>query len=421
MKKILVFISFLSILISCGTPRKISAVPKLSPYKQDVNTIHPQLTVFHSSEVLSELHFKINSKELLYTRSDGVNLSSNVLISYRLLSSFDSKEIVDSSSARLVDVNNDNIDKYLIGKMYVAAKAPSNYYLNVTITDLNRNASATKTIVVQKDNDLNRQNFLLTSAETDVPLFRNYIKLGEEVAISYKIRIPANIYVRYYDRDFPLAAPPFSELPSKHFQYKEDSIFVLKLSPGGILNFVANRKGFYHFQCDSSSHEGFTIFNFSETFPEIKKAEDMLPPLRYITSKSEYDELNNESNKKIAIEKFWLSSASNKDRARDAIKKYYNRVQEANQYFSSYIEGWKTDRGMIFLIYGSPGVIYKTENLETWIYGEEKNVNSLSYSFVRVNNPFSDNDYTLDRSPFYKQSWFMSVDVWRQGRALQDQ
>jgi GWxTD domain-containing protein len=206
----------------------------------------------------------------------------------------------------------------------------------------------------------------------------------------------------------------------KPFQYKEDSIFILKLSSDGIINFTANKKGFYHFQCDSTSHEGFTLFNFSDTFPEVKKAEELVPPLRYITSRFEYDELNNNPNKKVAIEKFWLNSTSNQERARDMIKKYYNRVKEANQYFSSYIEGWKTDRGMMFLIYGSPTITYKTENSETWIYGEENNVNSISYSFIRVNNPFTDNDFTLERSAFYKQSWDMAVDVWRQGRELED-
>ncbi len=405
---------------SCRSPRKTVATTKTSPYKHDVNTIHPLFSVFHLSDILSELHFKISSKELLYTRSDGINFSSNVLISYRLLPSYDSKEIIDSSSSRLVDINNDNADKYLIGKINLISKAPNNYFLNVIITDLNRNISVTKIIAIQKENDLNRQNFIVKSADTDVPLFRNYIKLGEKLTIHYKIRMPEKIYVRYYNRNFPLAAPPFSDMLPKPFQYKEDSIFILKLSPDGIINFTANKKGFYHFQCDSSSHEGLTLFNFSDTFPEIKKAEDMVPPLRYITSRLEFDELNTNPNKKAAFEKFWLNSTSNHERARDVIRKYYSRVQEANQYFSSYIEGWKTDRGMIFLIYGSPTITYRTENSETWIYGEENNVNSLSYSFLKVNNPFTDNDFTLERSPFYKQSWFMSVDVWRQGRVLED-
>jgi hypothetical protein len=96
-------------------------------------------------------------------------------------------------------------------------------------------------------------------------------------------------------------------------------------------------------------------------------------------------------------------------------------VQDANYYFTSYLEGWKTDRGMVYLIYGSPNVIYRTLNSETWIYGEENNVNSLSYSFTKVNNPFTNNDYTLERSVVYKQSWITAVDIWRQGRTyLQD-
>ncbi|MCE9540005.1 MAG: GWxTD domain-containing protein, partial [Bacteroidetes bacterium] len=98
-----------------------------------------------------------------------------------------------------------------------------------------------------------------------------------------------------------------------------------------------------------------------------------------------------------------------------------NRVQDANLYFTSYLEGWKTDRGMIYLIYGSPNVTYKTANSETWIYGEENNINSLSYTFSKTNNPFTNNDFTLDRSVVYKQSWYTAVDIWRQGRTyLQD-
>jgi GWxTD domain-containing protein len=243
------------------------------------------------------------------------------------------------------------------------------------------------------------------------------VKLGEVVSINYKNRKSGIIYVRYYNRDFPIAAPPFSEIPPKPFQYQEDSLFTLNLTPNGTINFVADRKGFYHFQYDSSSHEGCTLFNFTDKFPDIKQAEDMLPPLRYITSKQEFEDLNKAQNKKVAIEKFWLNSTSNPDRAREVIKKYYNRVEDANKYFSSYIEGWKTDRGMIYLIFGRPNIRYVYENYETWIYGEEKSVNALSYTFVKVKNPFTTNDYTLERSPFYKQSWFMSVEAWRQGRA----
>lgn len=411
----------LLLFVACGSSRKTTVDTKTNTYKRDVNALHPQFVVFNINDTLSELHYKLNSKELLYTRPDGINFSSNVLISYHLLPVFDSKEILDSASIRLLDQNNDNADKFLIGKMNVKARAPRTYVLRITVSDLNRNTTATSIISIGKENDLNRQNFLIKSTATDAPLFRSYVKTGEEISINYKAKITVNLFVRYYNREFPLAAPPFSLVDPRPFQYKADSTFALQLSSNGSVNFKALKKGFYHFQLDTNKREGVTLFNFSDNFPEVKKAEDMIYPLRFITSKQEYDDLISSTTKKALIDKFWLDCTGNPDRAKEVIRKFYNRVQESNINFTSYIEGWKTDRGMIYLIYGSPNVIYRTATSETWVYGEQNNINSLSYSFSKVNNPFSDNDYELERSTVYKQSWYTAVDIWRQGRAyLQD-
>jgi GWxTD domain-containing protein len=329
--------------------------------------------------------------------------------------------VLDSSSVRLLDINNDNANKDLIGKINVKAIMPYSYFLRVTIQDMNRNISVSNVIALEKDNDLNRQNFLVKSKATDAPLFHNYIKPGEELVICYKAKIAVTLFVRYYNREFPLAAPPFSIADPKPFQYKADSTFSLQLSGGGTANFVASKKGFYHFQLDTTKRDGLTLFNFSENFPEIKKAEELVPSLRFITSRQEYEEMITSANPKAAVEKFWMNCTGNQDRAKEIIRKYYNREKDANLFFSSYIEGWKTDRGMIYLIYGSPNVIYRTANAEVWTYGEENNINSTSFSFIKVNNPFTDNDYTLERSAVYKQDWGMKVDVWRQGRTyLQD-
>ncbi len=421
MKKTILYLLILLLIYSCGTSRKTSSTTQNTTYKSDVNVIHPQFSIFHVNDSITELHFKISSKDLLYMRPDGINFYSNVLISYRLLKTYDSKDIVDSSSVRLVDMNNDNTDKFLLGKINVKASSGHTYFLRVKIADLNRNTDVTAVMAVEKDNDLNRQNFLLKSKILDAPLFRNYVKTGEEIIINYKAKIGVNLYVRYYNRDFPLASPPFSISDPRPFQYKQDSAFTLQLSVDGNVSFTAQKKGFYHFQLDTSKREGLTIFNFSDVFPEVKKADDMVTPLRFITSKQEYDELNLSANKKAAIEKFWMNSTGSQERAKEIIRKYYNRVQDANLFFTSYLEGWKTDKGMIYLIFGSPNVIYRTATSETWIYGEEYNINSLSYTFSKVNNPFTNNDFTLDRSVVYKQSWYTAVDIWRQGRTyLQD-
>ena len=421
MKKIILYLVSVLLMTSCIPPSRTSTIAQTASYKRDANTIRPSFAVFHVSDTVSELHFNIRSKELLYMRPDGIDFYSNVLISYRLLKSYDSKEIIDSASVRLVDMNNDDTDKFLFGKLDIKAKAGSTYFLRVTVADLNRGIDVGTVIPIEKDNDLNRQNFLVKSKKTDAPLFRNYVKTNEELTINYKAKITVNLYVRYYDREFPLASPPFSITDPRPFQYKQDSAFTLQLANDGSVNFTPQKKGFYHFQLDTSKREGLTLFNISDVFPEVKKADDMVSPLRFITSKQEYDELKTSANKKAAIEKFWMNSTGNQDRAKEIIRKFYNRVQDANLYFTSYIEGWKTDRGMIYLIYGSPNVTYKTATSETWTYGEENNINSLSYTFTKTNNPFTNNDFTLDRSVVYKQSWYTAVDIWRQGRTyLQD-
>ena len=421
MKKNLVYLLLSAIIIACGTPKKAGNKAPSSSYKHDVNAIHPEFAVFNVSDTISELHFKINSKEILYTRTDGINFASNVLISYHLLASYDSKEVVDSSSVKLIDINNDNSNKDLIGKINVKAITPHSYFLRVTILDMNRSNSFSTVITVEKENDLNRQNFLIKSKSSDVPIFHTYVKIGEPLVITYKAKIAVTAFVRYYNREFPLAAPPFSISDPKPFQYKPDSTFSIQLSSQGTADFVPTKKGFYHIQLDTTKRDGITLFNFSENFPEIKKADELVPPLRFITSRQEYDEISTSSNPKAAIEKFWLNCTGSQDRAKEIIRKYYNRVRDANLFFSSYLEGWKTDRGMIYLIYGAPNIIYRTATAEVWTYGEENNINSLSYSFLKVNNPFSENDYTLERSSVYKQNWGSAVDIWRQGRTyLQD-
>lgn len=421
MKKfIYIFICLLFLSIACTTGNKSTGQSNKNNYKKNPNSIHPEFALFHINDSITELHFKISNKEILYTRPDAINFQSNVLISYTLISTYVSKEIIDSSSVRLVDLNNENVEKFLIGKLNIKAKTPRSYYLRITVNDLNKNSSVTTTLSLEKDNSFNRQNYMVKDFN-EIPIFGNHIKLNDTVFIHYKSTFYSKVYVRYYNRDFPLSAPPFSMTESKPFLYKADSIFTLPITKKGIIQFAAHNKGFYHFQVDTTTREGFTLFNFSETFPEIKKADEMIPPLRFITSRQEYEELTTSTNKKQSIDKFWLDCSGNPDRARALIKKYYNRVQDANEYFSSYIEGWKTDRGMIYLIYGSPNVINRTANSETWIYGEETNLNSLQFTFSRVNNPFTNNDYSLERSEIYRQSWYMAVDMWRQGRAyLQD-
>jgi GWxTD domain-containing protein len=378
--------------------------------------MHPLFEVFHVNDSVSELHFKINNKELLYTKRDGPDFTANCLVYYNLLPTYNSREILESDSVRFSDINNDNSENFLIGKINVNIVSGKTLFLRVTVVDLNRNTTISETLTLEKINELTRQNFLITPKNSTIPIFRNYLKIKDTVTIHYKKEKSQKVYVNYYNRDFPLALPPFSVTEQPHFDYKPDSLFVVKLSNEGKLNFTPTKKGFYHFQLDTSKRDGLTLFLFSDNFPEIKNAKDMFYPIRFITSKEEFDSIDLSNNLKAEIERFWLTTNHyDKEKTRETIHKFYDRVKNSNRHFTSYVEGWRSDRGMIYLIYGMPNSIYRAEYYETWTYSDATNLNTFSFSFIKVMNPFTNNDYKLDRSPSYKQEWFLTVDAWRQG------
>jgi GWxTD domain-containing protein len=162
------------------------------------------------------------------------------------------------------------------------------------------------------------------------------------------------------------------------------------------------------------------LFVLTESYPYVGTATDMLKPLRYITSNQEFDRISKSPNVRKAIEQFWIDAAGDRERARDIIRIYYDRVENANRHFTSVQEGWRTDRGLVHIIFGTPSTIHKSETSETWIYGEENNLMSTSFTFVRRNDPFSRNDLVLERDPMLKGAWYRNVESWRNGRVYQN-
>jgi GWxTD domain-containing protein len=260
------------------------------------------------------------------------------------------------------------------------------------------------------------REFFLARDESGLPLFTDRIVGNERYTISTSSSTGQRIYVRYYNRKFPLPPPPFAFFEYSPFDYNADETYILELDANQSATFDAAGEGFYHFQTDTAGKEGFTLFISSEEFPEVKKIENMVDPFRFLVSGKEYKEVITAADMKAAVEGFWIDWSGNKERARSSIKAYYSRVEDANEYFSSHVEGWKSDRGMIYMIYGKPNKVYRTPLLETWIYGEENNPLSITFNFVKVINPFTSNDYRLNREDYYKPSWYRSIEAWRNGR-----
>ncbi|MBI2269215.1 MAG: GWxTD domain-containing protein [Bacteroidetes bacterium] len=402
---------------SCASSRVAYNQDMSYMYKREATVLHPDYQVYHTSDVTTDVFFSIASKELLYAKQPNESdYRSRLIISYLLTQSYESKVVIDSGSVRLTDINNDNVQKRINGKFTVKAGGSPVSLLKISLYDQNRNQWSETYIDIYKANPGSSQNFLVKNKDTHSILFRNYTLPGENVVITYRRLAQSKLFVKYFKREFPVAAPPFSIVDPRPFSYKADSTFTLSLSDTGTVIVHLEHQGIYNFVIDTNQREGLTLYRFYDGFPDIVRADQMVNPLRFITSKDEYDNMNNNKNKKASVDAFWINCAGSQDRAKEVIRKYYNRVKDANVYFTSYLEGWKTDRGMVYLIFGPPNLVYKATDSETWVYGEDNNLNSLNFNFNKVTNPIADNDYILQRSTIYKSNWYRSVDIWRQGR-----
>jgi GWxTD domain-containing protein len=188
---------------------------------------------------------------------------------------------------------------------------------------------------------------------------------------------------------------------------------MIDYSPDMLLSF--SFKGLYHFRFDTNQPWGLTVVNFGDNFPKVKNPEEMIEPLAYITNSADYKKLLNAENKKLTIDDFWLENSGNTGRAREMIRIYYNRVYFTNYYFTNTVPGWKTDRGMVYIVYGPPNNMQKTPDSETWIYYMKGASNSIEFTFKYKPNAYSLDNYVLNRSESHDWHWREAVDSWRGG------
>lgn len=408
---------FILLLNGCSSSQKSTNKNVAGIYMPGLNLIDPEIIVFHKNDTLSELHFRINSADVLYTkRREDSTFSANILIQYELTDE-QLKAVVDTASISFRDFGDNKQKKFLDGVISLNTQSKKSYLLKITFNDVNRDQYIKKTVVINKLDLSNIQNYLVMDTNRNV-IFKNYFNTNEYFLVEKNAAIADSIItLSFYKSDFPIAKPPFSEdnEPQQQLTFEPEFKEPLIFDSLNTIRYQIKEKGLYALKINNAT-SGPIIFNFQENFPEIKSVENMVSPMRYISTKNEYESLLSSNNQKSEMDKFWKEVAGSNDRARTLIREYFKRVESSNNFFTSYKEGWKTDRGIIYIIYGIPNIVYKHQDYENWIYGEENNMMSMSFVFRKVNNSISGNDYVLSRSPVFKSSWYRAVDSWRSGR-----
>jgi GWxTD domain-containing protein len=322
-------------------------------------------------------------------------------------------EIISDSLTTVLNLRMDERKDVLVANLNINTRESKKYLLMINTTDLLRNRGTTNYIHIDRSTINTAQNFLVTNASNQSPAFDPVFTSDETFNIRYNRKGIDSVYIKYYENDFPLPRPPITNLRSPVPEFRADSIYAYPYSD--TMNYMLPFEGMYHIQIDPTQPAGLSLFNFGENYPRVSMVDEMIGPLAYLSSSIEFNELINQTNKKLAVDNFWLKAAGNVQSARELIRVYYNRVFFANFFFTSYKEGWKTDRGMMFVVYGPPNLLTKRGDTEIWVYYRKKSREPIQFTFLRHENQFSQNDYMLERN-YVNSMWSQAVQDWRRGR-----
>ncbi|HUS86031.1 MAG TPA: GWxTD domain-containing protein [Bacteroidales bacterium] len=424
--KYIYIISALALFLnSCATVNEIYDPNDLSYlYNPLKNPIHPGYHIFNTSGDISILSIRFFSNELFFSEAnpEGVPKAQLVVI-YRIFNMSLGRVPIDTGIINIT-IRKEPDRRYYSYNFPLKSQWGSKYEAELVVRDVIRNLRVQAHLPFDKTSEINRYSFKVLGHFDKEEVFSPVLHEHEFVNILYPRENIDTIFLKYYEPFDIIPIPPSMLLPEMEIDTRP--VNTVSIPYSDTLPVMFPERGVYHFTLDTNSLEGFTFFNFGSDYPGMRNPEPMIEPLIYLINEEDMNELRSNPYPKMALDDFWLKITGNIERSRELIRIYYNRVLYANYFFSSYKEGWRTDRGMIYIIYGPPDKVYKTADGERWGYrkaevrsgwGTRYKVDDdyLYFTFRKRENPFSDQNYTLLRSETITTYWEVAIRTWRSG------
>ncbi len=411
----LVMVLFFSLIamLRCSAPSRLEPPTNIaSIYNPSSSTFEPKFKLYHVNDSLSRLYVRFPLNDLQFsTWNSDEGEHALVDLKYLLRIANDSNRVVDSM--RVQFQLKKNIEGYFVSNLPMRLKAGNFYTLEITSLDRYRGSKHFSFIEADKRFSDSREAFLLRTSN-QMPLFEPYLRVGQTFRVESDHHSIDSIYVDFIAPLSKEAELPYYLSPSKWPDPVIDSTYVFAHTDTTLIQL--EEEGLYLFRLQDTGRVMWSMPVFNSFYPGTRTSEQLLEPLTYLTMPREYRRLAGHPSLKAALDSFWLASTGNATRAKELIRVYYSRVYFANRYFADYREGWMSDRGMIYTIFGPPGTIYRVKGSERWIYGGNKNLSSMDFLFIRKENSWRTESYELVRQDLYKASWYQAVDTWRNGR-----
>lgn len=343
------------------------------------------------------------------------DFTTKFTLNFVLYPDFASRERLAYGNVALGDQNT----YQLTGKRFMVrfeVKRPPNHANGVLLAELSEIGTTKKILndlAIRFKSDKLSDKFSFFEKTGRVPTLQNFVNVNDTLRLQNINKTPQQLFVMRYRHNFDAAASPMSTSPrSASRTLTVDTTFFINTAQP--LSFA--EEGLYYMTQDTSETYGIGLVVTNKRYPKLTRPAELIRPVMYMSQNQEITELNNAQDAKKALDRYWLGLMNgNQDLARRTISVFYHRVEEANRLFTTYKEGWKTDKGMIFIVMGPPDRVQRSKDREVWVYSQRANFSEINFTFNRRPNQFVEDHYELQRYVEYQPIWYPMVEAWRTG------
>jgi GWxTD domain-containing protein len=321
-----------------------------------------------------------------------------VRYSVGVFSDFRNDSIIDSSRVEFL-YSMPQEAKSFIEKVHMKAPAGKDYFLWIKPQRQEAGIYSVQRSTCQSDAE-----WLLTSQKGDAVLNPENLLVNPFVIRSNSVG-NKSVFIRRFQMGNCLPQPPFVTYPARCPAIL-NTVGILSINENQTAPMILPGGGIYLLQTDTSQ-PGAKILN---VFDEKTLQWVVRYALRYITTAEEWTALEEG---RMEPWDFWESIAGSTQRALQLSSVFRRAVEESCRLFSEDFPGALTDRGMVYLVFGTPASVVTSKTIETWTYAPTDNTPPLVFDFDIHVTRHGILQYQLRRKPEWRQPWMQAVERYR--------
>ncbi len=245
-----------------------------------------------------------------------------------------------------------------------------------TVRDLNKGLAMSDPMIIAKQTIVEGSNRIIPNIPRNVPLqsegmnlfFELYSDSPQTVTLIYKIMDSDQKIVSEYSEERNLEAG------------RTTAFYTIEEFPIAIGSYTINIRLFNSRQKLLSEVNKTFLSRWSGVPINISDFDKAVSQLIYIATPSELSYIEGADSQEEKIRRFmdfWKQKDPTPDTKDNPVfEEYFRRIAYSNENFSTYFEGWRSDRGMVYTILGPPSNIdrhpfnYDSKPYEIWEYYE---------------------------------------------------